>query len=330
MIISAQFQVLTYLFQGTKLTWVGWTPSGYPTGNSEASYTIDSQPAVTFRVPGLPSGSSAQYNQHLFETPTLPLGEHTLTVTHNGPSAPLTLDHLLVQNGDIILPGGQDTNSGNDGPDASNADAGTTPIPSPTNSGTQVNQATSGVSIGAIAGGAAGGAAILILCIIGLIWYLRRRKRDRITRVNLNTTGGNAGLPPPVAQITPFQYSSNSPGFGRHPAEHSSRTNLISKSADPANWSTPRAYQDNPSSPLHPQQVHRDQKVRPNRSQSNQMPSPYSYHPAGTMSDTSSSSGPLPSHRGSNIVHHEDSGIRITSPDQLPEVIDVPPSYTPA
>ncbi|KAJ2921856.1 hypothetical protein H1R20_g15236, partial [Candolleomyces eurysporus] len=297
--------VVTVKFTGTKLSWVGWTPSGFPTQNSEASYSIDGQPATTFQIRALPSGSAALYNQHLFETPELPTGEHTLTVTHRGPSAPLTLDHLLIQNGDIILPGGGGQNPGTsiEGLDASSAATGT---PNPNSSQTP---SSAGPPVGAIVGGAIGGAAFVLFCVLGLIWCLRRRKREKITRV------------------TPFQYSSLG-NQSTYSMSGLSQVNLTSAHPNPAGWapSTPGAYQDVSSPSFGPRQVHRDQKIRPNRSQHIEL-SPF--NSSNAFSDTSSSSGPRSSN--AHLVHHKDSGIRLTS-DRLPEpeIIDVPPSYTPS
>lgn len=315
-------------FAGTKLTWVGWTPSGYPTGNSEAIYSIDSEPATKFQIRGLPSGSAALYNQHLFETPQLPPGEHTLTVTHQGPSAPLTLDHLLVQNGDILFPGGQGSSTSNDG----RVDAGSASTGTPQNSNT-----SSGPPVGAIIGGAIGGTAVALFCVLGLIWYLRRRKRERITRVNLHTPGGATALPPPFSQVTPFQYSSAGGGaFGNqstYSMDGSSQTNLASAYPNPAGWTPSTPYQDLPSPFTGSRQVHRDQKIRPDRSQHIEL-SPF--NSSNAFSDTSSSSGPRSSYQTSNgqvVHHHKDSGIRLTpasDPLRQPEILDVPPSYTPS
>ncbi|RXW13119.1 hypothetical protein EST38_g12733 [Candolleomyces aberdarensis] len=323
--------VMTVKFTGTKLSWVGWTPSGYPTGTSEASYSVDSEPATTFQIRGLPSGSAALYNQHLFETPQLPLGEHTLTVTHRGPSAPLTLDHLLIQNGDIIYPGGgggQNSGTSIDGPDAASAATGTAQNPDPTSSQTQPS---AGPPIGAIVGGAIGGAAFVLFCVLGLIWCLRRRKREKITRVNLNTPGASTALPAPFSQVTPFQYSSLG-NQSTYSMSGLSQVNLASAHPNPAGWAptTPGEYQDVPSPSFSPRQVHRDQKIRPNRSQHIEL-SPF--NSSNALSDTSSSSGPRSSHASNaHLVHHKDSGIRLTSSNTLPEpeIIDVPPSYTPS
>ncbi|KAJ2916946.1 hypothetical protein MD484_g3474, partial [Candolleomyces efflorescens] len=320
---------MTVKFTGTKLTWVGWTPSGYPRGDSQASYSVDSEPATRFTIRGLPERSASLFNQRLFETPLLPYGEHTLTVTHEGSAAPLTLDHLLVQNGDIILPGGQ--SSGNDGLDADSAATGTGQNSTP----------SSGPPVGAIVGGAIGGTAVALFCVLGLIWYLRRRKRERITRVNLQAPGGASALPPPFSQVTPFQYStagSGCGGFGNQSThsmhvDGSSQIHLASAYPNPAGWTPSTPYQDLPSPFTGGRQVHRDQKIRPNRSQNIEM-SPF--NSSSAFSDTSSSSGLRSSYQTSNgqiVHHHKDSGIRLASashPLPQPEILDVPPSYTPS
>ncbi|KAF6763642.1 hypothetical protein DFP72DRAFT_1059705 [Ephemerocybe angulata] len=92
------------IFAGTKVTWVGLIPAGFSSVAGIGGYRVDEGLLVNFaNVPSLPLEGITIYNQRLFETPELSDGVHTLTVTHNGPSdaAPLTLDYLLIANGDI-------------------------------------------------------------------------------------------------------------------------------------------------------------------------------------------------------------------------------------
>lgn len=95
---------VTLNFSGTKVTWVGWKPAGYGLLASQATYSLDGGPATTFDIQGLPNaGDGTQYYQHIFETPEFPAGQHSLTVTYNGGvnSAPLSIDYLVIANGDL-------------------------------------------------------------------------------------------------------------------------------------------------------------------------------------------------------------------------------------
>lgn len=336
---------------GTKLTWVGWTPSGYPTGKSQASYSVDGGPATAFDILGLPDRSPALYNQHLFETPNLNPGEHTLTVTHGGPSAPLTIDHLLIANGDILLPGGGTT--GDETQDESSAASGTA-VPSDNKKPAPV---------GAIAGGAAGGAAFLIILVLFIILFLKRKKRkQRLDRVDV--LKGGVHFPAPIAQVTPFMYATQAerpPGALNLMAP--SQEHLTQASQMPAGWGVPAGgYQ-----PVHGGQSSypRDRKVRPlpvpgspGTPAQNIAMQQLSGSPRGPLSDTSSSSGVIPGGRAGSVsnhsgsahsksasgplerqqvlLHHQDSGIRLPHSDQgappalPPDIIDVPPLYTPS
>ncbi|KAF6764041.1 hypothetical protein DFP72DRAFT_491137 [Ephemerocybe angulata] len=216
-VTSQAGSAMTIKFTGTKLTWVGWTPIGYPTGTSQGTYSIDDGPATTFEIKGSESDTSNLYNQLLFETPVLSPGkEHTLTVTHNGPSAPLTIDYVIIANGDIILPdGGSSSSEGLDASSAAGAKSGSKP-PLPL-----------------IIGASVGGVAFILLCIFGYILFIRwRRRRQTLKRLDPSTM---AHLPPPIAQITPFTYTNRN----NSAMYMSSQTNLTQASQTPAGWSPP-------------------------------------------------------------------------------------------
>lgn len=331
-VTSQAGSVMTIKFTGTKLTWVGWTPIGYPTGTSQGTYSIDDGPATTFEIKGSESDTSNLYNQLLFETPVLSLGkEHTLTVTHNGPSAPLTIDYVIIANGDIILPdGGSSSSEGLDASSAAGAKSGSKP-PLPL-----------------IIGASVGGVAFILLCIFGYILFIRwRRRRQTLKRITLDPST-MAHLPPPIAQITPFTYTNRS-----NSAMHmSSQTNLTQASQTPAGWSPPMTTTNgyaalegsrpfSQTSPFTP--LRRDQKNRNGDSEhsiplqsfsTNPPPAPYSDISSSSNTTpsirSSAKSGPVVATPPSRQVHHEDSGIRLTASE--PPLVDIlpPPSYTPS
>lgn len=333
------------LYPGTKLTWVAWTPSGYPTGLSQATYSIDNGVATTFNITGLPAGFASMYNQHLFESPDLPPGDHTLTVTYNGPSAPLVLDHLLIANGNIILPPGSGT--GTEGSPGSSPGSGSTVEKKgpPT----------------AIIGGAVGGGVGLILIGV-LVFILLRRRSKRHGTGNRISVKGSGMFPAPIAQVTPFTYNGASYA--------SSQANLTIHQQPSAGWGSASAMShgttpypgvspfDSPSAPFS-LTARRDQKSR--NGPGGQLTRPdiplqeFGYPPtprseassssrAGLLDrETSSSharsesskSGSGPTSIQAEVVQHQDSGLRLAPLRRQPEppatnqLLDVPPSYTP-
>ncbi|KAJ3527680.1 hypothetical protein NMY22_g9690 [Coprinellus aureogranulatus] len=160
-------------FTGSKVTWMGWTPNGYPTGQSTAQYQLDDAEPITVSLRGLPAGATSQFNQPFFETPTVDKGNHRLTVTHMGNSAPLVLDFLLVEDGDIIF-GSTDTASSTSSsrPTVTNANL-------PGSSSGAANAASKKSPVGAIVGGVVGGVALITLLLLGLFFLRRRRTSSR-------------------------------------------------------------------------------------------------------------------------------------------------------
>ncbi|EAU86480.1 hypothetical protein CC1G_11788 [Coprinopsis cinerea okayama7 len=174
----------TVEFNGTKATWVGWMPDAYPTGASTGTWSIDGDDPVEFEIPGLPSDANGTlYYQNFFETPRLQSrGPHKLVVTHMGPSAPLTLDYLIIEDGDIHVPPGGEakviggtaggTNGRNDDP---------SPKKTP---------------VGAIVGGAVGGVVFLVACALLTFFVIRRQKKKK------ESTMANAN--PPLISTSPM------------------------------------------------------------------------------------------------------------------------------
>jgi len=134
-------------------------PVEYPHGPTTATYTVDNHSPVTFTLPGLPNatnGTATQYNQKVFQTTPLPLGNHTLKVVHQGNSSltPLVLNYLIIQN--------------------------------QTNSATEIissGHTSKGPPVGAIVGGTIGAVSALVLSTVIYLVVRHRRKR----RANANT-----------------------------------------------------------------------------------------------------------------------------------------------
>ena len=112
-----------------------------------ATYAVDNHSAVTFTLPGLPNannGTATQYNQKVFQTTPLPLGNHTLKVVHQGNSSltPLVLNYIIIQN-------------------QTNSTPETISSPEAISSG----HTSKGPPVGAIIGGAIGAVSILVFSI---------------------------------------------------------------------------------------------------------------------------------------------------------------------
>jgi hypothetical protein len=160
-------------FTGSKVTWMGWTPSGYPTGQSTAQYKLDDAAPVTFQLRGLGAGATTQVNQPFFETPTVEKGNHQLTVTHLGTSAPLVLDYLVVEDGDIIF-GNTHTTSTSASTSRPTATS-TTGTPGGSNADGSTSSDGKKFPVGAVVGGAVGGLAAITILLF-LVLFLRRRR----------------------------------------------------------------------------------------------------------------------------------------------------------
>ena len=174
---------LTIAALGVSLSWYGYIPVELPFTPSSATYSIDGETPINFRLNGLPVNStSTVYNQKFFETAQLSPTSHTLKVVYEGSnSTPLTLDYLIIQNG-----------------------TSTTSISSlPTSTGNTVSATSTpkgSVPVGAIVGGVIGGLALVVFAILGFLLLRRRQKRDAQERVSTST--------PRPFEYTPLHFSS--------------------------------------------------------------------------------------------------------------------------
>ncbi|KAJ7231995.1 hypothetical protein C8J57DRAFT_1480807 [Mycena rebaudengoi] len=91
-------------FFGTSVSLFGFIPTELPHDPASASYTIDGGQPVTFPLDGLSSKDSAtSYNHLFFQTPTLKPAFHNLVITHDGDQTktPLVVASFYVTNGTI-------------------------------------------------------------------------------------------------------------------------------------------------------------------------------------------------------------------------------------
>jgi hypothetical protein len=140
------------------------------------------------------------YNQPLFEIPGLSSKIHKLTVTYNGPAAPLVFDSLEVKNGDAVQ-------------------SLVTPEPEvPGDNPSSANNPSSGkkAPLGAIVGGAVGG-AVFLLSLLALFLIMKRRKKKQRAQAAADAAAtitplASPGSPlSPMYEVKPLRYSDQSP-----------------------------------------------------------------------------------------------------------------------
>jgi len=161
------------LFNGTKATWIGMLPGEFGSVASTGSYSVDGGPSTEFEIPGNPIAGlvdATLYRVPLFETPTLPRGEHRLDVVFGGPAMPLVLDYFLVDDGDLFVTDARALDDLDDG--AGNIAGG---------GGAGAEPSDKKTPVGAIVGGVVGGVAGLALigALVFLLLLRRRRKKVR-------------------------------------------------------------------------------------------------------------------------------------------------------
>ena len=164
------------IITGTGLSRYGLKPTELLHGPTTASYVADNQSAVAFTLPGLPNSDiPTQYNQKFFETLTLPLALHNITVSHGGdPSlTPLVLGSLVVMNGTI-------------------SKTLAAQISSPFNQ----NHATHARKLGIIIGHVFAAVVIFIFVSAGVITYFRRRKLGKNNDTELSLPSASQATSP--------------------------------------------------------------------------------------------------------------------------------------
>ncbi|KAF9528098.1 hypothetical protein CPB83DRAFT_836028 [Crepidotus variabilis] len=170
-------------FTGVSISLFSYFLVAYPGTSTTGSYTIDGSSPQTFTLTGHPDdATTTAYDQKVFETLTLPMGRHNLSVVYHGneDTTPLTFHYLVAENG---------TNSSTHGLTSTSAVLGpTSNIPAPTHA---VHVPTKKSSIGAIVGGVVAGVGVIIITLV--IIFLRRRRRSNENNVS-------------ARQFEPFQH----------------------------------------------------------------------------------------------------------------------------
>ena len=186
---------------GISLTWLGYYANSEALLSTTATYSIDGQTPTSFSLRG---GATGQLlNQILFQTPQLSSGSHKLDIVYQGnsQSTPLTLNVLLIQNGQSSSnsagsgSGSQITSTIATRASGLSSSFLTSPISAATTlpsgfsyttdstggvfatrvASTDSNSAHNSSNLGPIIGGVIGGLALLLLAIFGYL-FLRRRK----------------------------------------------------------------------------------------------------------------------------------------------------------
>ena len=296
---------------------------------------------MNFLLKGLPPNTTTIYNQKFFETSKMPAGQHKLVVTYlgNSQTTPLTLDYLVIQNGTIT---NSTTSGGSSGGSSGDSNAG--------------DIANKSNNIGAIVGGIVGGVVLIALAIFAFLYIRRRDKR-------LSEEHGDE----PKDTIEPFHYMPVSPvnpsssivtypqvqsgdPFGR-PGRvlHGSMPSVSyteNQSTNPSGSSSSGGTRPNPLQPMRNQGHTRfpssSDLSSPGLTSSSAQYVPY--NPTGDKAQREAAavaavvqpqrraqqplaSPPLSDGSGSRVILHEDSGIRMTQNE--PQVVEVPPLYTP-
>ncbi|TEB39576.1 hypothetical protein FA13DRAFT_1723794 [Coprinellus micaceus] len=350
---------------GTKVTWYGRMISGYPSGPSTGTYSIDGGAPVSFPIDGLLFNYTTRYQQIIFETPDIPMGKHNITVKYLGASTPLVLEYLVVQDGDLMFTGSEG--------------------PNPIDQDHPHQQPKTGILVGAIMGGLA------LLAMLGVIVFLLRKLRQRrrvkwLKEIDEGSPKVPQAMPPQyMVEATPFidargdRTPTNSPpttpspsasaaftdGILSLPASHGSASMLPqhqSLSNFISSEKVRQAYLSGASPPSSTALLRPMSSVSYNASGGAHYAS-MSPSNLGATSLAGAGAQPRPSTAGSTsdekvrmeyehgiavnrplalvnapseseapvtLVHHEDSGLRLApDPHGAPTVLDVPPSYTP-
>ena len=195
---------------GISLTWLGYYDNSQALLSTTATYSIDGQTPTTFSLRG---GATGQLlNQIMFQTPQLSSGSHKLDIVYQGnsQSTPLTLNVLIVQNGD------SSSNSALSSSFMTPAASAATTLPSgfsyTTDStggvfatrvaSTESNPAHNSSNLGPIIGGVIGGLAVLLLAVFGCL-FLRRRRAKYADEIAEPMVVEPFNQSPPMATLSP-------------------------------------------------------------------------------------------------------------------------------
>ena len=316
-------------FLGTSISLFGFTLYINQTiGN--ASYAIDDQEPITFSV----GASSVLYNQMLFETGQLSLGQHKLLVTYLGNGTtnsnfsmqPIIISYFVQQDGL-----GTSSTSSNTTVSTSGVPSGSVP------SGTSSNSSP-GKPTDAIIGGVIGG-LVLVSLLIALFFRCRlgrdNRRSTALSEMSYSVPSPNIVNPFPLNPTSTFQpqnLTSDGQSFPSQSIMVSTKFSHRNQPSDPV--STSNSGEIPPLTPLRPPQFSSPAFISPS-SESPHLPltqanldgaRPRARVPQATT-EPSIQRPPSPQRNNATFLWHEDSGVRIPSAGD--NVVEFPPLYSP-
>lgn len=323
------------LLSGISLIWLGFYLNSLPTASTTATYAIDGQSPIAFKLNGASSeGTGVQYNQILFQTDQLSSGSHILDVVYQGNSAstPLTLSVLLVQN-NASSHIASSTGSLSQSPIASSSLVQRTKLTTiliPTGSSSDTSSATGGIStngtsngpsnLGSIIGGVIGGLGLLVFAVIAVLFLRQRNSRSQKADTIVKPFLGPSimTLPLPLTQ-------------------HSSPDNLFSNPQYTSyNANTTSSLSPSPLTPIHLIQVNNSTPVltpglreqRKGEEFSNRIPQMQQETRAANLSP-SSITGRNFQPTSTGLVRNEDAGNnQLARTDQHGHSVELPPVYS--
>lgn len=280
------------------MSWVAFIPKELPHSGAMGTWSIDGEKPTQFLLKGLPEdpNTNTEYHQFLFTTTEVEPGPHNLTVTFLGSTqtTPLCIDYLYVKNGTFPSPAGNNRTEPANSQDDNNTSAGS--------------------PIGAILGGVLGGLAFLIIIAGGILFWRRRRHKDRFAPVEglgYSATPFNPYLdyhsPTPNANT---MIQANQSQLYRSPGV--SETMLLVPASDVQQQSSTMRKQHEAFGRLEP--------IRPSTNNLT-----LTTHTRTESNVSSSWPQTIPSADGNVVRQHMDSGIRLNEG----RIEDVPPHYTP-
>ncbi|TFK25116.1 hypothetical protein FA15DRAFT_694006 [Coprinopsis marcescibilis] len=322
-------------FVGTKAIWWGSHLVDLPEGTSQGSYSLNGEPPIAFSFTGRQTDWDPGYRV-FFETEKVPAGQvHNLRVTHGGFEAPLVLNHLFIENGEILKRDPRLSQTSDPEPSTS-PDSG----PRPTSGANTSSGSLKSGHIGAIVGGVVGGIAFVLL--LGcLLFFLKKKKQksdketwDSRAPVPFDPTSSQGGSSPlPSNAITHVK--------PRTPGQETAYTPTASSALSPAGdriYVKPSLSGDSGELRSATTMTTTTTTTSPTpttyiKSQPSSAPTPLSS--AGVSHDALPSPAimihaPPPLDSAFPIVqptYHQDSGIRLAD-EQTLALSEVPPSYT--
>ncbi|KAJ6453496.1 hypothetical protein C8R47DRAFT_997678 [Mycena vitilis] len=286
-------------FYGTSVSPYSVIPAEVAHPGTSGTYTIDNGSPVTFELAGIPDGSTTtMYNMSLFTTPFVANGLQNLVMTYGGDAAhtPLAVSGFYVTSNNGTLPSTSSVSS----PVASSSPSSVTlTATTPRHS-----------SSGAIAGGVIGGLLLLAFAAGLALWLRKHNHQQRDMEA--------ATVPRPMdmgngeAHLTHAQY--NYSPVPRPPL-------LLPESAGSSG-----GYTETTSS--HGGSLHSGDMQLSSGSRTDLVASQETAH--GKIARETAATRHPGHPEDVVLVRHEDSGRRLAQSDPpVPQIVDLPPGYTP-